>query len=267
MAEKLYYPYHYGEEADQYTFYQIPKVLFTDEPLLHLSTDAKLLYGLLLDRMKLSQKNHWVDDAGRVYIYFTVGQIMEILHCGNKKVCGLLAELDDKRGVGLITRIRQGQGKADRIYVKKCIGKRTVPTGECPEHQKEEDKFPEEIDWEKAYRGCRETLADHLDYTCLVHDYPYKKETLAGILDLLTETMLSSKSEIRVGGELRPAQIVKNRLMKLTGEHIRYVLYAMEENTTDVKNIRQYLLTALYNAPVTMEQYYQSKVNYDMYGK
>ena len=97
--------------------------------------------------------------------------------------------------------------------------------------------------------------------------FPYKKRSLDGILDLLTETMLSSKSEIRVGGELRPAQIVKNRLMRLTGEHIRYVLYAMEENTTDVKNIRQYLLTALYNAPVTMEQYYQSKVNYDMYGK
>ena len=69
--------------------------------------------------------------------------------------------------------------------------------------------------------------------------FPYKKRSLDGILDLLTETMLSSKSEIRVGGELRPAQIVKNRLMRLTGEHIRYVLYAMEENTTDVKNIRQ----------------------------
>ncbi len=267
MAEKLYYPYHYGEEADQYTFYRIPKVLFTDEPLLHLSTDAKLLYGLLLDRMKLSQKNHWVDGAGRVYIYFTVGQIMEILHCGNKKVCSLLAELDDKKGVGLITRVRQGQGRADRIYVKKCIAGRKATMKRDDGEPQEEEQDSAEMDWERLYQEYREMLADQIEYPCLVHDFPYKKRSLDGILDLLTETMLSSKSEIRVGGELRPAQIVKNRLMRLTGEHIRYVLYAMEENTTDVKNIRQYLLTALYNAPVTMEQYYQSKVNYDMYGK
>lgn len=267
MAENRFYPYHYGKEADQYTFYQIPKLLFTDEPLIHLSTDAKLLYGLLLDRMKLSQKNHWMDDTGRVYIYFPVDQIMTILHCGNKKVCSLLAELDDKKGVGLITRVRQGQGKADRIYVKKCIGGMKKPVQDDAGEQREESVLPPEMDWERTYREYREILKEQLDYDCLVHDYPYQKETLAGILDLLTDVMVSSKSEIRIGGELRPVQLVKNRFMKLKGSHIRYVLLAMEENTTSIKNIHQYMLTALYNAPSTMEQYYQSRVNHDMYGR
>ena len=264
MKEKTYFPYHYGNESDQYTFYQIPKALFTNESLRHLTTDAKLLYGLLLDRMKLSQKNQWLDETGRVYIYFTVEQIMEILHCGNKKVCSLLAELDDKKGVGLITRVRQGQGKADRIYVKKCVDGWTAMGQEDP---KEAGRDFEKTDWEKTYEEYREILADHLDYECLVHDFPFREEAIAGILDLLTETMLSSKREIRIGGEMRPAQVVKNRFMKLNGSHIRYVLHAMEENPTEVRNIRQYLLTALYNAPATMDHYYKSRVNYDLYGK
>lgn len=117
-----YYPFHYGDEAEQYTFYRVPKLLFDDPRLRKLSTDAKLLYGLMLDRMSLSVKNGWYDEDGRVFIYFSVEQIMAQLGCGNSKCSRLLAELDDQSGVGLITRIRQGQGKPDFIYVHKCIG-------------------------------------------------------------------------------------------------------------------------------------------------
>ena len=104
--KKAVFPFHYGNEAESYTFYRVPKVLFTEKLFCHLSTDAKLLYGLLLDRMQLSLKNGWLDAEGKVFIYFTVENIMGALDCGNKKAGGLLAELDDKRGIGLITRVR-----------------------------------------------------------------------------------------------------------------------------------------------------------------
>ena len=115
------FPFHYGGEAEQYTFYRIPKLLFSDPILRGLSTDAKVLYGLMLDRMSLSLKNGWLDEYGRVFIYFSVEHIMELLDCGNGKCTKLLSELDDQNGIGLITRVRQGQGKPDLIYVHKCV--------------------------------------------------------------------------------------------------------------------------------------------------
>ena len=117
----IVFPFHYGSEADSYTFYRVPKILFTEKIFEHLSTDAKLLYGILLDRMQLSMKNGWLDEEGKVYIYYTIESIMEALTCGNKKAGQLLAELDDRKGIGLISRVRQGLGKPDRIYVHKCI--------------------------------------------------------------------------------------------------------------------------------------------------
>ena len=115
------FPFHYGQEAESYTFYRVPKILFTAEAFDHLSTDAKLLYGILLDRMQLSVRNHWIDADGKVFIYYPRQKIMDALTCGNKKAGQLLAELDDKNGIGLISRIHQGLGKPDKIYVHKCI--------------------------------------------------------------------------------------------------------------------------------------------------
>lgn len=105
------------EESEQYAFYRVPKLLFTTDRFWNLSTDAKMLYGLLLDRMALSQKNGWVDEQGRVYIIYTIENIMEAIGCGNKKAIGLLAELENK--ANLILRKKQGLGKPNLIYVKK----------------------------------------------------------------------------------------------------------------------------------------------------
>lgn len=118
MTQALDLPYYYGCEAEQYAFYRIPKILITDERYAHISTEAKLLYGLMLDRMSLSIKNGWLDDLDRVYIYFPVEQVMEMLHCKSEKATRLLGELDSKKGIGLIERVRQGQGKPNIIYVK-----------------------------------------------------------------------------------------------------------------------------------------------------
>lgn len=111
-------PYFYGCEAEQFAFYRIPKLLMSDERFRGVSTDAKLLYGLMLDRMGLSIENGWLDEKGDVYIYYTVEETMKVLNCKSEKATKVLAELDGKHGIGLIERVRQGQGKPTRIYLK-----------------------------------------------------------------------------------------------------------------------------------------------------
>ena len=112
----MQFDYIYGSQAEQFSFYRIPKVLFTDPQFKPLSTDAKVLYGILLDRMSLSVKNHWLDEQSRVYIIFTTEEIMEALSCANQKACRLMLELE--KDAGLIERKRQGLGKPSLIYVK-----------------------------------------------------------------------------------------------------------------------------------------------------
>lgn len=115
------FEYYYGIEAEQFTFYRVPKILFKDQKFKKLSSDAKLLYGLMLDRMSLSIKNGWLDEQGRVYIYYTVESIMEDLGCAREKCSKVVAELDSRKGIGLIEKKRQGLGKPDKIYVKNFL--------------------------------------------------------------------------------------------------------------------------------------------------
>ena len=298
--EKRQFPFHYGNEAESYSFYRVPKTLFSD-PIFHqLSTDAKLLYGLLLDRMQLSMKNGWVDEAGRVFIYYTVDSIMDALACGNKKVSNLLAELDDKRGIGLITRTRQGQGKPDRIYVHKCVtpemsnrhfqkcqkdtSKDVLLTGQemSKGHASNTDKNHTEMSetdlissatagWDEnameERRAYREYFLESCDFEILKEEEPTSRDMLEEILELLVEVCSSTQKSIRISGDEKPIQVVKSRLMKLNQEHIQYVLDCFRENTTRVRNIKQYLLASLYNAPMTIDSYYRARVQHDLYGK
>ena len=119
MPEAAISEYFYGDEAEQFIYFRIPRQLITDPRFKHLSTDAKLLYGMLLDRMSLSVKNGWYDEDGRVYIYYTVEEICGDMNCGRDKAMKMLADLDTKKGVGLIRRVRQGQGKPTKLYVKR----------------------------------------------------------------------------------------------------------------------------------------------------
>ena len=113
------FDYFYGQQADLFSFYRVPKILFTDDRFWNVSTDAKLLYGILLDRMNLSAKNGWLDEQGRVYIIFTIEEIQAAFNCGDKKATKLLSELESK--CGLIERKRQGLGKPNLIYVKNFV--------------------------------------------------------------------------------------------------------------------------------------------------
>ena len=289
------FDYFYGPQAEQFAFYRIPKVLFTDGRFGNISTDAKTLYGILLDRMNLSAANGWLDQAGRVYIIFTVEEIMTALSCGNKKAVSLLAELEQK--AGLIERKRQGLGKPNLIYVKNFTGvyvdsysqkcqKDTSGSVESP-FQEVSERHGNNTDFKETdsndtdlfssfrtegrnsegmelRRSYEEYFREQLEYEYLLQEYPYETESLEEILGLLVDTCCSVRKVIRIAGDDKPVDVVKSQFMKLTGEHIRFVLSCMKENTTKVRNMKQYLLTALYNAPLTISNYYSSRVNHDM---
>ena len=255
--------YFYGREAEQFSFYRVPTVLFTDEQYKDISPEAKILYGILLRRMDLSARNGWLDDQGRVFIICTLGEIMETLNCGNQKAVKLLEELEAK--CGLIERKRQGLGKPNLIYVKnftssvdnlegapaeshfkKCENhisgdvKTTLPeirkshasNNEISNTDMSNNENPILSGWDKdgmgEHRAYEEYFRKSLEYANLLHDYPYEKETLEGILDLLVDTCCSRREYIRIGGDDRPRDVVKSRFMKLNSSHIRYVMDCMK---------------------------------------
>ena len=121
MGRLMKFDFYYGHEAEQFSFYRIPKLLIKDKRFSGISSDAKMLYGLMLDRMQLSVKNEWIDDENRVYIIYTVEQIMEDLCCCKEKAVKILSELSSQKGIGLIDKIRRGLGKPDIIYVKNFV--------------------------------------------------------------------------------------------------------------------------------------------------
>lgn len=143
---KTEFDYYYGVEAEQFTFVRVPKVLFTDkEHFGGLSNEAKLLYGLLLERMSLSRKNNWIDKHNRVYIIFPVEEIEESLNVGHEKALNLLKELDDQSGIGLVKKKRRGLGLPSILYVKNfiVIVKGEKSTDYVPTSRSTENEFQE----------------------------------------------------------------------------------------------------------------------------
>ena len=116
-------------------------------------------------------------------------------------------------------------------------------------------------------RECyREVILDNIEYSYLVQDSHIDREQLDEIVDLIVDTVCSARKTIRIAGDDYPAEVVKSRFMKLDSSHVQYVMDCMKDNTTYVRNIKKYLLAALYNAPTTINSYYSSLVQHDMYG-
>ena len=118
MLQPSGFEYFYGQQAESYSFYRIPEVMFTEERFKSLSCEAKVLYGLMLDRMSLSTKNGWLDEEGKVYIVFPLIDIRELIKCSKQTAVNLVHELDTEQGIGLIEKSRPGLGKANVFYVK-----------------------------------------------------------------------------------------------------------------------------------------------------
>ena len=114
-----------------------------------------------------------------------------------------------------------------------------------------------------AMRGYDTLIRDNIEFDLLLERNPYDKEMLYGIFDLILETVLSKTDEVVISCNRYPMELVRSKMLKLDASHIEYVLDCMKSNTSKVKNIKKYLLAALFNAPTTIGSYYQSKVNYD----
>ena len=291
------FDYFYGAQAEQFTFYRIPKVLFTDSEFRTLSAESKILYGILLDRVSLSAKNDWIDSQGRVYIIYTIEDIMGDLNCGNKKAIQLLSELEEK--AGLIERKRQGLGKPNLIYVKNFIsaekeaerhflkcqnhtsgnGETTHPkvskghatnTEQNDTEYSDTDSFPSDKNVGKGSEAMRiraqyeSYFRESLEMDILSQDTSLDQEALSAMVDLLVDVCCSRKKTIRINREDMPLEVVKSRFMKLQAEHIKYALMTLENNTTRVRDMKQYMLAVLYNAPTTMSAYYQNWVQHDL---
>ncbi len=268
-----------GENSE--AFYRIPKYLFDDEYRNILSTDAKLLYALLLDRANLSAKNGWFAQDGRVFLYFTVAEVMAKLSFGKNKVIRLFEELEK---TGLIDRIQSGLGKASVIYFPQAVSKTNLmkfknETSGSPENKLQEVSKPDRNNNEynnnyinnnnlsigdEGYDEIRSRVEEQLDYAflCSVRD----KTAVDEIITVICDTLYSKAEKVRIGGEMISKRVVESRFAKLDAEYICYVIDSLEANTASVRNIRSYMLTALYNAPATCDHYYRAKVNHDLYG-
>ncbi len=280
--------YFHEEESEQFAFYMIPQILFKDEKFAKLSTDAKVLYGLFLNRVSLSKKNHWIDEQGRVYVYYTLENIQEDLHCASQKAMKLLKELES---YGLIERVKQGLCKPDRIYVKNFILYQKSPVRSDENHQTGIVKITSQDSWKSPPNNIEnnntecsntnpflsedgkgtDTRAEYRDYfirtlnlDILKERNPYDDGQIDEILEILLDVVCSNRKQIRIAGDDKPAQVVKSQLMKLDSSHIEFVLDCMKQNTTQIRNVKQYILAALYNAPLTINNYYQSLVQHDM---
>ena len=292
------FDYFYGQQSEQFSFYRVPKMLFTDQRFWNISTDAKMLYGILLDRMSLSAKNGWLDENGRVYIIFTIDEAKAALNCAEQKAIKLLNELEKK--CGLIERKRQGLGKPNLIYVKNFIStERTTvdsqflncenhnsgtmknTTQELPKSQcnntdniytdlSDTDPFlssdfsGKESEGMSQRKSYYEYFAEELEYEHLKNRYPNDRDILDEIFELIVDTVCTNRKMIRIASDDKPAEVVKSRFMKLNSEHICFVIDCFKENTTKIRNVRQYLLAAIYNAPLTIGSYYDALVRHDM---
>ena len=309
MLNSHQFDYYYGKQAEQFTFYRIPKRLFTDSTFADLSSAAKVLYGLMLDRMSLSVSNEWKDDQDRVFIYFTLTEIQELMNCGHNKAVRLLAELDSIKGIGLIERVKQGMGRPNRIYVMNFLVSEEIkdfPKEEVMTSEKGKSRVPEkgsqdfpkkelintdlnktevnETEKNESNRSIypsknshaiekenemdrwmefRDVFKKNIDYEIMMQRYP---DSIPEILEILVETACSGSKYFRINSSQIPAERVRERLLSLNSMHVEYVLDAMRDNSSDVKNIRAFLLSALYNASKTINSYYQAKVNHDLYG-
>ena len=343
------FDYYYGAQAEQFNFIRIPKAMIVDPMFADLSVNAKLLYGVLLDRMNLSMKNRWFDSENRVYIIYQIAEIMEDFNFSKKTAVRYLNELEN---FGLVEKKRRGLGLPSLLYVKNFVvfQDHSEPDDTDFDDVAEDDNLNENMETSRGIqretsRGVRtytsrsvdmetskgvqkETLRgakselqevtkrgplisktnsnnininntkesnnilsnpivknavdgmgreeeslfekytkmvkDNIDYDVLISRHYLEKSMIDGMVNLIVETIISENDYIIISSTKFPKEAVKSRFSKLDISHIEYVLECMNHNTTNIKNIKKYLLAALYNAPTTIDSYYKARVQHDM---
>jgi len=395
MDSFLKFDYFYGAESEQFSFIRLPKLLFKDGHFKSLSLEAKLVYGLMLDRMSLSVKNGWLDEENRVYIVYTVSTIAEEIGCSRDKAGRILSELDSVKGIGLVERVRRGLGRPDIIYVKNFgkmvvepeIGLRNASEVEIGEKESVKSAYQEAVNHDisasakislstklsaenvaEAMRlgsdrepkilentqrlqkpasrnrktrhqeaadydikkpqittsGSRdlrhqdaakpgtnnndinnteysdtsiesipsvndgsirlvdnreeaggmdgtdiiiEQLKKNLDYDWhMEHDKVGDRETYHNYFELIKDVVTGDRDTMRIDGAVYPMKLVRERFMSLRSEHIDYARSCIEEHEGDIRNFRNYTISALFNAPATIGSYYSHLYTYNELG-
>lgn len=287
------------DKKSQEGYCRMPKSLFTDPKYRGIAAEAKVLYAFMLDRLALSKKNNWIDRDGNTYIFFTLQEAMELLNIGHEKAVKLFAMLDQEKGVGLIRRKKLGQGRPAMVYVQELQEAENLQNKQNPEipktgsqklrksehnntewnnnnrsflsinpdiTEKAEDAMPKRnggrVD-EAERAAYEEIVKENIEQEVLLERHPYDQETIQGIADLIADAVTSRRKTIRLDCQDIPQEIVKSRFLKLNFSHIEYVLERLAKNMTKIRNFKSYLLTVLYNAPVTMGAYYSAVVAHD----
>ena len=289
MKNSMILDYFYGQAGELFSFFRIPKALFQEQRFQDLSTDAKTLYGILLDRMSLSVKNEWFDKKGRVFIIFTIEDVKRTLRCADNKATKLLRELEK---FGLIERKRRGLGKPSLVYVKNFSadssktrfqnrenhesgGFKSASQDPAKPRCNKTDKnntemnetYPfnsEETDGMSQREQLEKYFSQSLEVELLLRLCPDDEDIIYQIVDLLVDTCATNRKTLRIAGDDKPAEVVRSRFMKLNADHIRFVLKCLAENSSPIRNMKQYLLASLYNAPTTMQLSYQNQTNHDL---
>lgn len=321
------FDYYYGIEAEQFSFYRIPRQLIKDKRFKCLSSDAKLLYGLMLDRMSMSMRNGWLDEENRVYIIYTLDNIIDDLNSSRPTCVKILKELDC---IGLIEKRRRGRGKPDIIYVKNFLNSdpinhedkdlnldsESTPSQEVkkfnfkksknltsrskevlplevkkfnpnynnnnynnnnyinPIYQSKtndeldtQDRLIDEIDPIDETDIYMQIIKNNIQYDYhMQHDNSELKELIDELYNVICEVVCVKRKSIKISGVDYPFNLVKAKFLKLNDSHLLYVIECMQRTTTEIGNIKAYMITALYNASSTMSHFYQQQAQHDLYG-
>ena len=289
---KTDFDYYYGVEAEQFTFVRVPKVLFSDkEHFGGLSNEAKLLYGLLLERMSLSRKNNWIDKHNRVYIIFPIEEIEKSLDVGHEKALNLLKELDDQSGIGLVKKKRRGLGLPSILYVKNFIVKREQNADRVPTSRSLKSRLLDvrnsdsnnidinntdmsytydqsinlpRTDFQNFSPGAdglidgidRNTVVEEvkkqIDYDCLIsHPDSSVVQMEEEIKDLMVDVLCGERSVVSEGKRVSE-ETARAAYRKITYEHIQYVMKSLVSYPDKISRIDRFLTASLFNSVYTL---------------
>ena len=291
----MQFDYFYGNEAEQFTFYRIPKILITSPHFKKISDSAKLLYGLMLDRMSLSIRNGWLDDDNRAYIFFTTNDVMEQMCCGTEKATKMLTELDSEKGIGLIERVKQGQGKPAIIYLKKFYEledtARLTKLSEIESLEFRKSKcnynninntdinyiYPinqdnyniqnsdtqTEEEWIDRYTKTVDEIKTQIDYDYLINHA--ECDIVDEVVNIMAEVMTVYRPKYKIEGDFIEYNAVVNKFRQITAQKLEICLLAYSRKIQRIKNPKAYWISTLYNIPLTSGIVLQNMINSDIY--
>lgn len=266
-------------------FFILPKEIMNKK----LSDGGKLLYALMLDRSNLSLQNGWRDDEGKVYIYFTISEIKKLFGWSEHKIVKVFSELEKEE---LIGRKKQGLGKPAKIYVKEVCDEKVQRKEQSKSYEKCNTAVAENaieelskvqanntdnnntyksytenksylscddaIGWNMRHKSFKNLIREHINYDAVTERFG--KVWCDEMVEIMADVLMTKKPYIKINGEDYPAEAVKSRFMKINDMHIEYINMALSECKSQIKNIRSFLITTIYRAPETIENYYSAKI-------